>query len=111
MQLLNKFKGFVVNTTFLWVDGMALFPFILIKEKSPGRIILNHERIHLRQQFEMGIVLFYIWYFAEYLVRWMKYRHHYIAYMHISFEKEAYENEKDMDYLSHRKWWNFLKYM
>jgi hypothetical protein len=56
-----KFKGFLCHVSFLWVDGIALFPFILVKRKSPGRLLLNHECIHLRQQLEMGLVFFYVW--------------------------------------------------
>jgi hypothetical protein len=110
-EIIMKFKGFLCHVSFLWVDGMALFPFILVKRKSPGRVLLNHECIHLRQQLEMGLVFFYVWYFAEYLIRLMQHRVHYLAYMHISFEQEAYRNEADLDYLLKRRWWAFLKYV
>ena len=106
-----KFKGFLVNVTFLWVDGMALFPFILTRRKAPGVIFVNHECIHLRQQMEMGIIPFYIWYLAEYLIRRAQYKNHYLAYLHISFEQEAYRNEENLDYLKGRKFWAFLRYI
>jgi len=106
-----RFKGFIVHVSFLWVHGMALFPFVLVKTKKPGSILINHECIHLRQQLEMGIILFYIWYFAEYLIRLIQYRKHYLAYLHISFEQEAYRNETDMEYLTRRGFWAFLKYV
>lgn len=106
-----KFKGFQLHTSFLWVEAMAIFPFILLRRERPGASLLNHECIHLRQQLEMGLVLFYIWYLAEYLVRLLQYRVHYLAYMHISFEQEAYRNEKDLEYLSKRGLWAFLKYV
>jgi hypothetical protein len=106
-----KFKGFLCHVSFLWVDGIALFPFILVKRKSPGRLLLNHECIHLRQQLEMGLVFFYVWYFAEYLIRLIQHRVHYLAYMNISFEREAYSNEGDFDYLTKRKWWAFLEFV
>lgn len=32
------------------------------------------------------------------------------AYYNISFEKEAYEHEKDVEYLKRRKFWGFIKY-
>ncbi len=106
-----KFKGFLCHVSFLWVDGMAFFPFILFNKKSPGKVLLNHECIHLRQQLEMGLLLFYLWYFIEYAIRLIQYRQHYLAYMHISFEQEAYRNETDFDYLIQRKFWAFLKYI
>jgi hypothetical protein len=106
-----KFKGFLCHVSFLWVDGIALFPFILVKRKSPGRLLLNHECIHLRQQLEMGLVFFYVWYFAGYLIRLIQHRVHYLAYMNMSFEREAYSNEGDFDYLTKRKWWAFLEFV
>ncbi|TDE18586.1 hypothetical protein [Dyadobacter psychrotolerans] len=106
-----RFKGFVLNVSFLWVEAMALFPFVLVKRKKPGTVLINHECIHLRQQLEMGLILFYIWYLAEYLIRLIRYRRHYLAYLHISFEQEAYRNEANSEYLRSRKFWSFLKYV
>ena len=106
-----KFKGFLLTTSFLWVDGLAFFPFIFSKHKSPGRFFLNHERIHLKQQMELGIFLFYIWYFSEYLIRLIQYKKHYLAYLHISFEREAYQHQGDLDYLKNRRLWAFWQYL
>jgi hypothetical protein len=106
-----KLKGFLLNVSFLRVEAMALFPFILLKHKSPSRFLLNHERIHLKQQLELGILPFYVWYFIEYLIRLMQYRTHYLAYLHISFEREAYQHQADLDYLKTRSYWAFRKYL
>lgn len=102
---------FVIHFASLGPDGMALFPFILVKQPNPGAVLLNHERIHLRQQAELGIFLFYIWYVLEYLVRRLQYRQHYRAYRNISFEREAFANEQDLAYLTSRRWGTFWKYM
>ncbi|CAG5003655.1 hypothetical protein DYBT9275_03201 [Dyadobacter sp. CECT 9275] len=106
-----RFKGFLLNVSFLWVEAMAFFPFILLKKKNPGPVLLNHECIHLRQQLEMGILLFYVWYFVEYLIRLAQFRGHYLAYLNISFEREAYRNEKDQEYLIRRGLWAFLEFL
>ena len=106
-----KFRGFVLTVSSLWVEGMALFPFILSRRKSPGKVFLNHECVHLRQQLEMGILLFYVWYLAEYLIQLAAGKKHLEAYYNISFEREAYKNEGNADYLVHRKFWSFLKYI
>jgi len=106
-----RFKGFLLTITFLWVDGMALFPFILSRRKAPSRYFLNHERIHLRQQLELGLVIFYVWYLIEYLIRFVQFRNHYLAYLHISFEKEAYTHERDLLYLQKRSFWAWRKYL
>jgi len=105
-----SFRGFVLYIPKLHVEGMALFPFILVKRTPCGPVLLNHERIHLRQQIELGIVLFYILYLLEYAVRLAIYGNHLRAYMNISFEKEAYMNERNPDYLSTRSWFASFRY-
>jgi hypothetical protein len=105
------FKGIIVRIPFLWVEGMALFPFVLLKNRFPHRNLLNHECIHLRQQLETGFVLFYVWYLSEYLIRLLYYGNHYKAYRQISFEREAFANESKADYLYSRSFWAFLKYI
>ena len=106
-----KFKGFLLHVPFFWVEAMAFFPFVFLKRKSPSPKLLNHECIHLRQQLEMGLILFYIWYLAEYFVGLIQYKKHYLAYLSISFEREAYMNEKNFEYLNQRKFWAFLGYL
>lgn len=102
---------FVVHIPSLGPDGMALFPFILVQQPNPGPILLNHERIHLRQQAELGIVPFYIWYGIEYLIRRMQHKDHYKAYRAISFEREAFANEQNLVYLRSRPFWQFWQYV
>ncbi|TDB61879.1 hypothetical protein EZE20_18605 [Arundinibacter roseus] len=106
-----KFKGFIIRVSFLWVEGIALFPFVLVKNRMPNRALLNHECIHLRQQLEMGFILFYIWYSVEYFIRYLQIRNHYQAYRRISFEREAFAEETSYSYLRTRSFWAFLKYL
>lgn len=93
--------------------GIVIFPFILLKYKhlSTNNVLLNHEKIHLRQQLELFLILFYIWYGVEFLIRLLIYKKWYKAYKNISFEKEAYANENDLNYLKSRSFYNFLNYM
>ncbi len=96
------------------VNAMALWPFIIFKNKeiSEDKIIKNHEKIHHRQQLELFIIPYYIWYFCEYTYFLFKFNFkHYPAYMNISFEKEAYANEKNLDYLKTRKFLSNRKFM
>ncbi|GAB2561035.1 hypothetical protein [Spirosoma aerophilum] len=102
---------FVIHVASLGPDGMALFPFILVRRPDPGPTLLNHERIHLRQQAELGVALFYVWYILEYLIRRIQYRQHYRAYRNISFEREAFAHEDNLAYLQSRPWWSFWKYI
>lgn len=91
---------------------MALFPFILLKSKNlaDDAIIVNHERIHLRQQAELLVIPFYVLYLINYLVNLIRYKNHETAYLQIVFEREAYANEAKMNYLQSRKWNSWIRY-
>ena len=107
-------KGWLIVAPFLNanVNAIALFPFILLRKDAMrnDEVLLNHERIHLRQQAELLILPFYVLYLLNYLINLARYNKHYQAYCNISFEREAYDQEKDMGYLSRRKWYNWLAY-
>ena len=93
--------------------GITLFPFIFFLRKEDKRnvVLVNHEKIHIRQQLELLVIPFFIWYGLEFLVRLFQYKNRREAYRNISFEREAYTNEKDLDYLEQRSFWSFLKYV
>lgn len=90
-----------------------MFPFILLRKKElkHNQILINHEKIHLRQQLELLIIPFYIWYLSEYYIKYLKYKDSERAYRNISFEKEAYKNDQNLNYLKSRKFWNFTSYL
>ena len=91
---------------FFRIGGITLYPFIFLRNKyKNNKKILNHEKIHIEQQKELLIIGFYIWYLLEWIVRiFMKGN----AYRNIRFEKEAYSNADDLDYLKTRKKYNWL---
>jgi hypothetical protein len=94
------------------VNGITLFPFIILRNKDfkNNKILINHEKIHLRQQLELLIIFFYIWYVVEYYYWLVKLKNKHLAYRNISFEREAYAMEEDLNYLETRKIWSFWKY-
>jgi hypothetical protein len=94
------------------IAGLTLYPFVILKNKSfkNNATIINHEKIHLKQQLELLIIPFYLWYLIEFLIRWAKCKNKSMAYLNICFEKEAYANELNNNYLEERKFWQFLKY-
>lgn len=120
------FKGFL---------AMCLWPFIFVRNSAANHyntVVNNHEQIHAKQQKEMllvGIVLaaiayvfiglwallflpiFFLWYGLEWLCRICQYRESHKAYRNISFEREAYANEKDLTYLANRRHFIWLKYI
>ncbi|WP_264522349.1 hypothetical protein [Flavobacterium sp. N1994] len=94
-------------------QGITFFPFIIVADHywKQNLVMVNHEKIHIRQQLEMLILPFFIWYGMEFLIRWIIYQDKNIAYQNISFEREAYANEKDLNYLKQRSFWKFLDYL
>lgn len=97
-------KGFI---------GITLYPFIFLRYRDlkGNPTLVNHEKIHLKQQLELLIIFFYLFYFAEWVIKLFKYKNRYIAYRNLSFEREAYQNETNFNYLKTRKFWAFLKYI
>lgn len=93
--------------------GLTIFPFVFIKSNSDKEnvVLINHERIHLQQQLELLILPFFVWYFAEYLYYFLQFKNANRAYRNISFEREAYANEKHLDYLKTRAFLSFFKYL
>lgn len=97
------FKGFY---------AINLFGTYFIREEYKGQKVpkttLNHEAIHTAQIKEMGYIFFYIWYFIEWIIQ--LFIHGFSAYYWISFEREAYDNEKNYKYLNKRKPYSWFKY-
>ena len=83
---------------------MMLVWWLLVKEgyQITPRLLI-HEEIHSRQQKEMLVVFFFLWYGLEFFVRLIQYRNWDKAYRNISFEREAYAMQEDMNYKYKRK--------
>jgi len=71
--------------------------------------LINHESIHTAQMKETLFIFFYIWYIIEWLIKFVPYGGE--AYYNLSFEREAYQNAENKDYLKNRKLFSFLKYL
>lgn len=71
---------------------------------------IRHERIHTAQMKETLYVAFYLWYAVEWLVRLFcnGFKPH-EAYRALLFEREAYANEGDEDYLACRRRYAWLR--
>ena len=84
--------------------------FLKSKTLKENSVLINHEKIHLTQQLELLMIPFFVIYFLEFLIRLLQYRNWELAYRNISFEREAYANEKDLNYLKKRPFWNFITF-
>lgn len=98
------FKGF---------RAINLFGVIFLRSDFElGKYTINHESIHTEQMKELLYIFFYIWYILEWLIRLIQFGcKDKIAYMNISFEKEAFINQGNENYLRNRKRYSFLKYI
>lgn len=100
------FKGFV---------ALTVYPFLFVREENAKRMtyaeVRNHEHIHAKQQVEMLWLFFFVCYGVEYLVRLVQHCDSIKAYYNISFEREAYAHQSDLNYLTHRNhfaWFNHI---
>lgn len=111
---------------FMRVGGISLFPFVILRErylgkdplvnkytnrfwKDKAKRIINHETIHFQQQLELLIIPFYIIYVTEYIIKSLLLFSIKKGYMAISFEREAYDNDDNLEYLKTRKRYSWIK--
>ena len=93
------------------VYAITLWPFVFIRDEGDERTIW-HEKIHLRQQVELGIIGFYLLYIGFWIFHIIKLRDRYAAYHAIPFEKEAYTWDKSgKEYLQKRYFWSWLNFL
>jgi len=102
----------ILVSKFVPYSAIALYPFIIVRkgEFKEDTILINHEKIHHRQQLELLIIPFYILYFLNYLVNVIRYKNHFTAYKQIVFEREAFAMDKNLEYLKQRKPYAFFKF-
>ena len=102
----------IIRTQILPFRGFTAINLLGVLFVHPGvylsQELMNHERIHTAQQREMLYVFFYVAYLVEWLVR-LPMRGN--AYRNISFEREAYANQRRLDYLQHRRLYAWRHYM
>ncbi|MBK7341583.1 MAG: hypothetical protein IPQ10_12640 [Saprospiraceae bacterium] len=93
--------------------AITLWPFIVVDDHSliNDTALINHERIHLRQQLELLIIFFYFIYGLHYLIQLLKGMDRHQAYLNICFERESYLYESDLDYLDNRRAFSFLNFI
>ena len=98
------FKGF---------RAINLFGIVFARKEQAelSRQIINHELIHTRQMLELMVIGFYVWYVTEWIIKWIIYKDRFAAYRNIGFEREAFDNDRNLDYLKYRKWYGFARYV
>lgn len=97
------------------IGGITIWPFIVLRERHNANIwarnkakrLINHESIHIKQQQELLVILFYVLYATEWFIKLFFYGKK--AYYNISFEREAYDNDDNLEYLKTRKNYRWIK--
>jgi hypothetical protein len=74
-----------------------------------SRQVISHESIHTAQMKEMLYVFFYLFYVVEWIIRLPRYKGK--AYENISFEREAYTNMSNDNYLKERRFYAWIRYL
>ncbi len=100
---------------FMRIGGITLWPFVVLRErynstayfKNKAKRIINHESIHIKQQEEVLVLPFYILYVLEWFIKLFFYGKK--SYYNISFEREAFDNDDNLDYLKTRKKYAWIK--
>jgi hypothetical protein len=87
--------------------GWAFFPFIFFKDDTYQEHNLRHEKIHIAQQIEMLVLPFYVVYILNFIWNLIRMKNN--PYRNIIFEREAYANEYEKEYLEKRKFWAWIK--
>jgi len=96
-------RGYVAITLVWWI--------VVKTGHTITSTLINHELIHSRQQKEMLVIFFFLWYGLEFIVRLVQYRDYKKAYRNISFEREAYDNEANTGYLNSRRCFAWIHYI
>ena len=118
MKLTRKYGMIFVENSFLPFSGYKLINLCGIifcrsgVTESITPVDANHEYIHSAQQKEMLVILFYLWYLIEWLMRWLYNKgNNKAAYHQIGFEQEAYMGERNLEYAKTRKHYCWIKYI
>jgi len=88
--------------------GAITLGFIVFSRDEMSETTKRHETIHFQQYLETLFVGFLILYICDYVKLRAKGVKGPEAYRLIRAEKEAYENQDDLEYLANRKRWKWI---
>ena len=95
--------------------AINLFGLVFVRDADAlDEVDLNHEAIHSAQMKELLWIPFYLLYGLLFLYQWVRrgFKDWSGAYRAVAFEREAYDNEEDIDYLDNTRvcfaWFSYL---
>ncbi len=98
------FKGYKAITLLHW---------IVVRNDQRARFTstdYNHECIHYEQEKELWFIGFYLLYIIDFVLAMLYFWNWRKAYRNVTFEREAYDRQHDMQYIQHRKRFAWSKY-
>ena len=104
----SKVPIFLSKFTPIEIGAITIGPWVFSRGEMSEET-KNHETIHWQQYIETGIFGFIVLYYSFYLWNFLKYKDGQLAYYMIPFEKEAYDNDKNLNYLETRKRYTWLR--
>ena len=110
MQIASVFIGGWKNPAN--AQSLLGLPIIIYRDKSllTNKRLLNHEMIHFHQAALLLFVPFWIIYVGHFVVNLVRYCNSDRAYRNICFEREAYANDENLQYLIERKPYAWIHY-
>lgn len=95
------------------ITGITIIPFILIRKKLKyykKYKVLNHNKIHFLQKLETLIIGFYIIWAVNFIINLVIYKLDFKkSIRNICFERECFNNNKNLIYLDNRKSYIWIK--
>ncbi len=113
--LIVSISGFIAAGKYGYIQAKAaaFFPFVFVRsEEYATPVLVNHERIHFRQQLELLCIGF--WLLSLYETIYAKFALKLNAkerYLYRAAEQEAYCNQENLQYLKQRKFFSVFKYV
>lgn len=93
------------------IGAISLCGFVFSRGEMSERT-KRHETIHFQQQLELLFIPFFLLYGLLWVIALFENKFDGTkAYLNIAFEREAYENDADADYLTNRKRFAWVKFL
>ena len=103
----SKVPVFLSYFTPITIGAITIGPLVFSRGEM-SEVTKNHETIHWQQYIETGIIGFIFLYYLFYAINFIRYRDGELAYYMIPFEKEAYDNDNNLEYLETRKRYSWI---
>ena len=103
----SKVPVFLSYFTPITIGAITIGPLVFSRAEM-SEVTKNHETIHCQQYIETCIIGFIFLYYLFYAINFIRYRDGELAYYMIPFEKEAYDNDNNLEYLETRKRYSWI---